>query len=81
MKLTRAQKQVLQRLAAGGWVLDMAGRDGCQGWMSGPRKEQHNISAQTMSALLDGLLITTSVDGISDYEITQAGRMAVEDSN
>lgn len=73
--LTRAQLDVLRRLDQG-WVMDSCGRDGMAAEMVlGRGKGIRRIAARTVSFLLREGLIELALDGITDYRITEAGRI------
>jgi len=78
MKLTKAQRGVL-RCLAGGWIMDATGCDGMSAVLAfGAGVPSRNVSARTVSRLLNEGMIRVSIDGVSDYEITTRGLLAIK---
>ena len=78
--LTRDSRDVLRRLDQG-WVMDRCGRDNMSAeMMFGRNSGIRRIAASTVSFLLREGLIELALDGITDYQITAAGRRALQRS-
>jgi hypothetical protein len=76
-RLPSSQRAVLQRLADG-WVMDRAGRDMQAAVLFfGRGKPARRVVAKTVSALLADGLIEPALDGVTDYQLTAAGRKAL----
>jgi hypothetical protein len=78
VKLSRAQRDVLMKLSQG-WVLDAAGKDGMQGWMSYDGTSERRVSAKTITLLLNDELIGRDHERrIQTWVITSKGLSALK---
>lgn len=78
VKLTKAARVVLERLASGGWIMDQSGNDGMSAVMLGSAGVEKRVSAKIVSLLFSEGLIRVCRGDVSDWDITEKGRSILE---